>query len=80
MGVVLYQGAAEEVFLTQEICPKFEEHTRHTGMFLPKFSYGSARVDHSRIELEWVECVCSIVETAVFASSRSAVGQFAFGC
>jgi len=28
----------EEVFLTQEFGPKFEEHTRHTGMFLPKFS------------------------------------------
>lgn len=28
----------EEEFLAQEFGPKFEEHTRHTGMFLPKFS------------------------------------------
>ena len=28
----------EEMFLAQEFGPKFEEHTRHTGMFLPKFS------------------------------------------
>jgi protein-S-isoprenylcysteine O-methyltransferase Ste14 len=28
----------EEKFLAQEFGPKFEEHTRHTGMFLPKFS------------------------------------------
>jgi protein-S-isoprenylcysteine O-methyltransferase Ste14 len=28
----------EEKFLAQEFGPKFEEHTQHTGMFLPKFS------------------------------------------
>jgi protein-S-isoprenylcysteine O-methyltransferase Ste14 len=28
----------EEKFLSQEFGPKFEEHTQHTGMFLPKFS------------------------------------------
>jgi protein-S-isoprenylcysteine O-methyltransferase Ste14 len=28
----------EEKFLAQEFGPKFEEHTRHTGMFVPKFS------------------------------------------
>ena len=28
----------EEKFLAQEFGPKFDEHTRHTGMFLPKFS------------------------------------------
>ena len=28
----------EEEFLEQEFGPKFEEHTQHTGMFLPKFS------------------------------------------
>ncbi len=28
----------EEKFLAQEFGPKFEEHVRHTGMFLPKFS------------------------------------------
>lgn len=28
----------EEAFLTQEFGSKFDEHTRHTGMFLPKFS------------------------------------------
>jgi|SRR3984957_10098193 protein-S-isoprenylcysteine O-methyltransferase Ste14 len=28
----------EEKFLAQEFGPKFDEHTQHTGMFLPKFS------------------------------------------
>jgi protein-S-isoprenylcysteine O-methyltransferase Ste14 len=28
----------EEAFLRQEFGPKFDEHTRHTGMFLPKIS------------------------------------------
>jgi protein-S-isoprenylcysteine O-methyltransferase Ste14 len=28
----------EEKFLAQECGPKFDEHTQHTGMFLPKFS------------------------------------------
>jgi len=28
----------EESFLRQEFGPKFDEHIRHTGMFLPKFS------------------------------------------
>src|SRR5215469_5898553 len=28
----------EESFLTQEFGPGFEEHKRHTGMFLPRFS------------------------------------------
>jgi protein-S-isoprenylcysteine O-methyltransferase Ste14 len=28
----------EEKFLAQGFGPKFEEHTQHTGMFLPKFS------------------------------------------
>ena len=28
----------EERFLAQEFGPKFDEHTQHTGMFLPKFS------------------------------------------
>jgi protein-S-isoprenylcysteine O-methyltransferase Ste14 len=28
----------EEKFLAQEFGPKFDEHTRHTGMFAPKFS------------------------------------------
>jgi protein-S-isoprenylcysteine O-methyltransferase Ste14 len=28
----------EEKLLTQEFGPKFDEHKRHTGMFLPKFS------------------------------------------
>ncbi len=28
----------EESFLSQEFGPAFEEHRRHTGMFLPKFS------------------------------------------
>ena len=28
----------EESFLEQEFGPKFDEHTQHTGMFLPKFS------------------------------------------
>jgi protein-S-isoprenylcysteine O-methyltransferase Ste14 len=28
----------EESFLVQEFGPKFDEHTQHTGMFLPKFS------------------------------------------
>jgi protein-S-isoprenylcysteine O-methyltransferase Ste14 len=28
----------EESFLAQEFGPKFEEHTKHTGMFVPKFS------------------------------------------
>lgn len=28
----------EEKFLAQEFGPKFEEHTQHTGMFLPRFS------------------------------------------
>ena len=28
----------EEIFLAQEFGPKFDEHTRHTGMFLHKFS------------------------------------------
>jgi protein-S-isoprenylcysteine O-methyltransferase Ste14 len=28
----------EESFLVQEFGPRFDEHTQHTGMFLPKFS------------------------------------------
>jgi protein-S-isoprenylcysteine O-methyltransferase Ste14 len=28
----------EESFLTQEFGARFNEHTQHTGMFLPKFS------------------------------------------
>jgi protein-S-isoprenylcysteine O-methyltransferase Ste14 len=28
----------EESFLTQEFGPSFAEHTKHTGMFLPRFS------------------------------------------
>jgi protein-S-isoprenylcysteine O-methyltransferase Ste14 len=28
----------EEKFLAQEFGSKFDEHTQHTGMFLPKFS------------------------------------------
>jgi protein-S-isoprenylcysteine O-methyltransferase Ste14 len=28
----------EESFLTQEFASGFEEHQRHTGMFLPRFS------------------------------------------
>jgi protein-S-isoprenylcysteine O-methyltransferase Ste14 len=34
----LIKARREEIFLAQEFGPKFEEHTRHTGMFLPKFS------------------------------------------
>jgi protein-S-isoprenylcysteine O-methyltransferase Ste14 len=28
----------EEAFLAQEFGPRFEEHAKHTGMFLPRFS------------------------------------------
>ena len=34
----LIKARREEKFLAQEFGPKFEEHTQHTGMFLPKFS------------------------------------------
>jgi protein-S-isoprenylcysteine O-methyltransferase Ste14 len=34
----LIKARREEIFLAQEFGLKFEEHTRHTGMFLPKFS------------------------------------------
>jgi protein-S-isoprenylcysteine O-methyltransferase Ste14 len=34
----LIKARQEEKFLAQEFGAKFEEHARHTGMFLPKFS------------------------------------------
>jgi protein-S-isoprenylcysteine O-methyltransferase Ste14 len=42
MGVIwasfYIKARREEKFLAQEFGPKFDEHTRHTGMFVPKFS------------------------------------------
>jgi protein-S-isoprenylcysteine O-methyltransferase Ste14 len=39
VGVSFYAKAKkEERFLAQEFREQFDEHTRHTGMFLPKFS------------------------------------------
>jgi len=37
-GSFYIKARREESFLVQEFGPKFDEHTRHTGMFLPKFS------------------------------------------
>lgn len=33
-----YKARREERFLSQEFGPRFEEHARHTGMFLPKWT------------------------------------------
>lgn len=35
-----FKARREEVFLTQEFGEKFEEHARHTGMFLPRIVSG----------------------------------------
>jgi protein-S-isoprenylcysteine O-methyltransferase Ste14 len=37
-GSFYIKARREESFLVQEFGPKFDEHTRNTGMFLPKFS------------------------------------------
>ncbi len=37
-GSFYIKARREEALLAQEFGPKFEEHTRHTGMFAPKFS------------------------------------------
>jgi protein-S-isoprenylcysteine O-methyltransferase Ste14 len=37
-GSFYIKARREETFLAQEFGPKFDEHTKHTGMFLPKFS------------------------------------------
>jgi protein-S-isoprenylcysteine O-methyltransferase Ste14 len=43
VGIVLFafyiKAKKEERFLTQEFGEKFREHSRRTGMFLPKFTY-----------------------------------------
>jgi len=44
LGAFYIKARREERFLGQEFGPQFEEHTRNTGMFLPKWT-GRARRD-----------------------------------
>lgn len=38
LGAFYFKARREETFLAQEFGPRFTEHARHTGMFLPRLS------------------------------------------